>query len=156
MRVLRLIVLSTCLISVAGAAMAQEHYTEGPVWVISFYRTRPGQFDNYMKYLRSNYLVTSTESKRQGLILDSKLFVKAPRSHDDWDVAVAYLYPSYGKALDYSAADDEKGKAIAAQHFKTMDQDQQQKMTAPRFEMRDFVGSDLVREVTLRPMPVPK
>ncbi|HEV8658095.1 MAG TPA: hypothetical protein VGS96_05665 [Thermoanaerobaculia bacterium] len=156
MRIARVVILSMCLFALAGAAVAQEHFTEGPVWVISFYRTRPGQFDNYMKYLRSNYLVTSTESKRQGLILDTKVFVKAPRSHDDWDVAVAYLYPSYGKALDYNAADDEKGKAIAAQHFKTMDQDQQQKMTAPRLEMRDFVGSDLVREVTLRPMTTPK
>src|SRR5438552_15238972 len=132
MRIVRLIAISSCLLAIAAAAIAQEHYTEGPVWVMSFYRTRPGQFDNYMKYLRSNYLVTSGESKKQGLILDTKVFVKTPHDKNDWDVAIGTLYPNYGKALDYSAADDEKGKAIAAQHFKTTDTEQQQKMTAPR------------------------
>jgi len=61
-----------------GTALAQEHWTEGPVWSVSFYRTTPGHFDDYMKYLRSHYIVTTAEAKKEGLILDSKVFVKDP------------------------------------------------------------------------------
>ena len=141
-----------CLASV-GVAVAQEHWTEGPVWSVSFYRTTPGHFDDYMKYLRTHYIVTTAEAKKQGLILDSKVFVKTPNDANDWDVAIATLFPSYGKALDYNAGDDAKGKAIQAQHWKTPDQAKQREMTAPRFEMRKFVATTYTREVNLRPMP---
>ncbi len=143
-------------IALAIPLAAQEHWTEGPVWSVSFYRTRPGQFDNYMKYLRANFAITSQESKRQGLNLGSKVFVKFPNGPNDWDVAIATLYPSYAKALDYSKEDEEKGQAIAAAHFKTQDQEQQAKMTAPRLEMRDYLGTTYTREVTLRPLEAPK
>ena len=66
-----------------GVAFAQEHWTEGPVWEVSFYRTTPGHFDDYMKYLRQNYLPQSDEAKKQGLVLDRKVFVKDPTGPDD-------------------------------------------------------------------------
>jgi hypothetical protein len=141
-----------CLAS-AGIALAQEHWTEGPVWSVSFYRTTPGHFDDYMKYLRTHYIVTTAEAKKQGLILDSKVFVKTPADSNDWDVGIATLYSSYGKALDYNSGDDAKSKAIQSQHFKTPDQEKQREMTAPRFEMRKALGTTYTREVNLRPMP---
>jgi hypothetical protein len=137
----------------AGAALAQEHWTEGPVWQITFYRTTPGHFDDYMKYLRTHFITTSAEAKKQGLYLDSKFFVKQPHDAHDWDIAIATLHSSYGKALDFNPENDAKGKAIQAEHWKTKDQDKQREMTKPRLEWREFVGSDLVREVTLKPMP---
>lgn len=136
-----------------GAAVAQEHWTEGPVWQITMYRTTPGHFDDYMKYLRSNYINTAAEAKKQGVYLDSKIFVKTPRDAHDWDVAIATLHSSYGKALDFNPENDAKSKAIQAEHWKTKDQDKQREMTKPRLEWREFVGSELTREVTLRPMP---
>jgi len=141
-----------CLLG-AGVAVAQEHWTEGPVWAVSFYRTTPGHFDDYMKYLRTHYTVTTAEAKKQGLILDSKVFVKTPVDANDWDVAIATLSPSYAKALDFNQADDAKSKAIQAQHWKTPDQEKQRGMTNPRFEMRKALGTTYTREVTLRPMP---
>jgi len=141
-----------CLAS-AGVALAQEHWTEGSVRSVSFYRTTPGHFDDYMKYLRTHYIVTIAETKKQGLILDSKVFVKTPVDANDWDVAIATLFSSYGKALDFNAGDDAKSKAIQSQHFKTPDQEKQREMTAPRFEMRKALGTTYTREVTLRPMP---
>lgn len=152
MRKLIVTVAVVCLAS-AGVALAQEHWTEGPVWSVSFYRTAPGHFDDYMKYLRTHYIVTTGEAKKQGLILDSKVFVKTPNDANDWDVAIATLFSSYGKALDYNQADDAKSKAIQSQHWKTPDLDKQREMTAPRFEMRKALGTTYTREVTLRPMP---
>ena len=146
-------VVGACVVLAAGTAGAQEHWTEGPVWSCSAYRTKPGQFDEYMKYLRQNYAVTTPEEKKQGLILDSKLFVQTPTRPDSWDVLICDLYPSFGKAMDYNAGDDEKGKAIAAKHYKTGDQDKQREAAAKRLAMRDFLGTTYPREVTLRSLP---
>ena len=55
-------------------------------------------------------------------------------------------------ALDFSAEVDKKNKAIAEKHYRTADEDKQQEMIKPRLEWRTFVGTDLVREVTLKPM----
>lgn len=134
-----------------GMAAAQEHWTEGPVWQISFYRTTPGHFDEYLKYLRQNFLPQSEESKKQGIVLDQKVYVKDPTGPDDWDIAFATLYKNMA-ALDYSAELDKKGKAIAEKHYKTADEDKQRDMIKPRLEWRTFLGTQLVREVTLKPM----
>jgi hypothetical protein len=144
------VALSLCF---GAVAVAQEHWTEGPVWQIQFYRTTPGHFDDYLKYIRQNYMPQSDEGKKAGLILDTKVFVKTPNGPQDWDIAFATLYKNMA-ALDYSAENDKKNKAIAEKHYKTADEDKQRDMIKPRFEWRTPVGSDLVREVTLKPMPM--
>ena len=53
--VISLLFVGSCL--GAAAAFAQEHYTEGPVWAVNYLRTKPGKFDDYLKYLRSSYLL---------------------------------------------------------------------------------------------------
>lgn len=140
------------LFSVAGA-VAQEHWTEGPVWTVSFYRTEQGKFDEYMKYLRANAVPVVAEEKKQGLILDFKVFVKAPSNPSDWDVAIATLQPSYGKALDFNQGDADKIKAIQAKHWKTTDEDKQRDLSSSRLAMRKAIGTEYAREVNLKPMP---
>lgn len=136
-----------------GVAVAQEHWTEGPVWQIEFYRTTPGHFDDYLKYIRQNHMPQTEERKKGGLVLDFKVFVKTPSGPQDWDIAFATLYKNMA-ALDFSAEADKKNKAIGEKHYKTADEDKQRDMIKPRFQWRTPVGSDLVREVTLRPMPM--
>jgi hypothetical protein len=121
------------------------------VWNIEFYRTTPGHFDDYLKYLRQNFMPQNEESKKQGLILDQKIFVKDPTGPSDWDIAFATLYKNMA-ALDYSADLDKKSKAIAEKHYKTADEDKQREMIKPRLDWRTFLGSQLVREVNLKPM----
>ncbi len=145
------------LLLAAGSARAQEHYTEGPVWECSAYRTEPGQFDAYMKWLRGQFLPTTQEAKKQGLVLDTKIFLQTPREPTDWDVLICSLYPSFGKAMDYDKGDDDKFKAIAAKHYKTSDEDKQRELSRPRLAMRKFIGTSYIREVNLRPPgPAPK
>jgi hypothetical protein len=136
----------------SATAVAQEHWTEGPVWECSAYRTNPGQFDNYLKYIRANTEKMDAEAKKQGLILDYKTFVKVPSGPDDYDVEFCTLYPSFAKALDYDKGDEDKFDAIAAAHYGTSDEDAQAGKAASRLEMRTFVGSVYVREVNLRPI----
>lgn len=135
----------------ASAAIAQEHWTEGPAWQCDAYRTSPGQFDNYLEYIRSQVEPQNIEAKKQGLILDYKTFVKAPSDPNDYDILFCTLYPNFAKALDYNKGDDDKAKAISAAHFATPDEDKQQEMIKPRLDMRTYLGTTYVREVTLRP-----
>jgi hypothetical protein len=151
MKRLCLVLLVSCL-TVPGA-LAQEHYTEGPVWACSAIRTKQGHFDDYMKYLRQNYLPQGQESKRAGLIVDQKIYVMVPANPTDPDVLLCNLFTSFGKALDYNAGDDAKTKEIAAKHFKTADEEKQREMIANRFTFRDSLGTSYYREVTLKPMP---
>ena len=134
-----------------GVAVAQDHWTEGPVWEVSFYRTAPGHFDDYLKYLRKNVLPQNEEAKKQGLVLDNKIFVKPPTGPGDWDIAFATLFKNMA-ALDYNAENDKKGKAIAERHYKTPDEDKQREMTKPRLDWRTFLGTQIVREVSLKPL----
>jgi hypothetical protein len=136
----------------ATVAFAQDNYTEGNVRTVSFYRTKQGQFDEYMKYLRANFLPQQEEAKKQGLIVGYQVLLKTPTTAEDWDVAIATLYKSYGAALDYNQGDADKMKAIAAKHYKTGDEQKQREMASKRFDMRDYKGTSHIREVTLKPM----
>ena len=151
MKMKRIGLLAAVLALVSVSAVAQEHWTEGPVWECSAYRTNPGMFDTYIKWIRAHSEPINLEAKKQGLILDYKTFVKPPRDANDYDVMFCTLYPNFGKALDYNKGDDDKFDAISAAHWATADDAKQQELASPRLEMRKFLGTDYVREVTLRP-----
>jgi hypothetical protein len=148
----RIGLVAAALACTSVSALAQEHWTEGPVWECSAYRTNPGQFDTYLKWLRSHSLVTTAEAKKQGLIQDHKVFVKPPQDANDYDVLICSLYPSFAKALDFNQADEDKFDAIQSKHWATADEDKQRAQSAPRLEMRKYLGTTYVREVTLRPI----
>ena len=133
------------------SAVAQEHWTEGPVWECSAYQTNPGMFDTYMNWIRAHAEVTNAEAKKQGLILDYKAFIHTRDNENDYDVLFCTLYSSFGKALDYNKGDDEKFDAISAAHWATADEDKQTQLTSPRLEMRKYLGTSYHREVMLRP-----
>jgi hypothetical protein len=143
--------LAAGLLCASGTAVAQEHWNEGPVWACSSYRTAPGMFDTYIKWIRAHSEPINAEMKKQGLILDYKTFVKAPADPNDYDVLFCTLYSSYGKALDYSKSDEEKGDAISAAHWATADNEKQAELAKPRLEMRKYLGTVYVREVMLKP-----
>ena len=143
--------IAICLIT-TSLSFAQDNYTEGLVREVNFYKTKQGQFDEYMKYLRANFLPQQEEAKKQGLIVGYQVLLSTPTSGDDWDIAIVFLHKSYGAALDYSQSDADKMKAIAAKHYKTMDEQKQSEMASKRFDMREYKGTRYLREVTLKPM----
>jgi len=145
--------LAACFLLTPALSQAQEeHWNEGPIWECSSYRTAPGMFDTYIKWIRAHSEPINAEAKKQGLILDFKTFLKAPSDVNDYDVLFCTLYSSYGKALDYNKGDDDKFEAISAAHWATASEDKQTEMASPRLEMRKYLGTVHVREVTLKPI----
>jgi hypothetical protein len=56
--------LAALLLLIAPAVLAQEHYTEGPVWRVSLVRVKPTQMDAYLTSLRQGSKPLLDEEKR--------------------------------------------------------------------------------------------
>lgn len=125
--------------------IAQEHYTEGPVWRVTLIRVKPTQMDAYLATLRSATKPQFDEEKRQGIILDYKVFLKETKDNpDDWDIAVAVQYKNHA-AMDGLAA---KGEAVRDKILggKQPAQDLAEKRVA----IREIVSSELLQEIILK------
>ena len=133
-----------CLL-LAFPLLAQEHYTEGPVWRVTLIRVKPNQMDAYLATLRSATKPQFDEEKRQGIIMDYKVFLKETKdSPEDWDIAVAVQYKNHA-AMDGLAA---KGEAV---RDKILGGKQQaQDLADKRIAIREIVSSELLQEIILK------
>jgi hypothetical protein len=133
------------LLLLAPALVAQEHYTEGPVWRVSLIRVKPGQMDAYLTSLQQSSKPLLDEEKKQGMIVDYKLFFKATKANpEDWDIALAVEYKNHA-ALDGLSA---KGEAVRDKILGGKQQGQQ--LTEKRIEMRETISSELLEEIYLK------
>jgi len=133
------------LLSLAPGLLAQEHYTEGPVWRVQLIRVKPTQMDAYLTSLRQSTKPLIDEEKRQGLIVDYKVFFKESK-HDpqDWDLCIAVEYKNYA-ALDGLSA------KLEAVRDKVMGgKAQAQQLGEKRTEMREIISSELLEEIFLK------
>ena len=140
----RLCMLLACLL-IALCAVAQEHYTEGPVWRVTLIRVKPTQFDAYLTTLRQSTKQIYDELKRTGTIVDYKVFLKETKhSPEDWDIAIAVEYKNHA-AMDGLAA-----KGEAARDKILGGKQPAQALAEKRVEMRETVSSELLQEITLK------
>jgi hypothetical protein len=129
----------------APALFAQEHYTEGPIWRVQLIRVKPTQMDAYLTSLRQSTKPLIEEEKKQGMIVDYKVFLKQTKnSPEDWDIAVAIEYKNYA-AMDGQAA---KGEMIRDKILGGKAQGLQ--LNEKRSEIREIVSSDLLQEIFLK------
>jgi hypothetical protein len=129
----------------APALLAQEHYTEGPVWDVSLIRVKPTHMDDYLASLRQVSKPFFEEEKRQGAILDYKIFLKETKnSPEDWDICLAIQYKNHaaldGRAAKFEAVRDKimGGKQPA------------QQLAEKRQEIREVVSDQLLQEIVLK------
>src|ERR1700735_5147427 len=137
--------LAVFLLLLAPALLAQEHYTEGPIWPVQLIRVKPTQMDAYLTSLRQSTKPLIEEEKRQGMIVDYKVFLKETKNNpEDWDICIAVEYKNHA-AMDGLSAKTEAvrdkilgGKAPA------------QQLSEKRAEIRETVSSDLLQEIYLK------
>ena len=127
----------------ATATFAQSpNYNVGPVWRVSYYSIKPGKGDAFWKDFRENFKPLYEEYKKAGLITDYKLFVNPVTDHpNDWDVAIATLYPNWASLDDLDA----KAATIVIKHYGS--RDAAIEAGVKRSEMRELIASHLAREV---------
>jgi hypothetical protein len=129
----------------AATALADEGrvYKEGPVIDVSYIRTMPGRYDDYMKFLATDYRTFMEASKKAGLILDYNIYSATPRSPKDPDLVLTIVYANMA-ALDRS----EEADAVAAKTMGSMAE--QNKASMDREAMRQVLGSQLMRKLILK------
>jgi competence protein ComGC len=133
------------LLLCAMPVLAQEHYTEGPVWQVSLIRVKPTQMDAYLTSLRERSKPLLEEQKRQGMIMDYKWFLNQTKhGQQDWDMALAVEYKNFA-ALDGLTA---KSEAVRDKILGSKQAAQQ--LGEKRQEIREIVEIMLMREVTLK------
>lgn len=137
-----LVVLLLCL---APALFAQEHYTEGPVWRVELIRVKPTHMDEYLTSLRQSTKPLIEEEKRQGVIMDYKVFLKETKNGpEDWDICVAIEFKNHA-ALDGLVAKGEmaRDKILGGKA-------QGQQLGEKRAEIREIISSELMQEIFLK------
>lgn len=132
-------------VAVSCTAMAQEvrPYKEGTVTSVSFVRTKPGKFDDYMKYLLGPYKTLMEAQKKAGLILDHRVYAAYPKNPHEPDIILTVTFANMA-ALDRSDESD----AVVAKVMGNIPA--QNKGLADRESIREILGSELVRELVAR------
>jgi hypothetical protein len=134
----------TFVLLLAPALFAQEHYTEGPVWRIQLIRVKPTQMDAYLTSLRQSTKPLIEEQKKQGIIMDYKIFLKETKANpEDWDICVAVEYKNHA-AMDGLVA---KGEATRDKILGGKQPAQQ--LADKRAEIREIISSELLQEIFL-------
>lgn len=87
------------LLAASVPAHAQAPFKEGPVVEVSYIRTEPGQFDNYMRYVFGDYARLQNALKEAGIIVDWAVFVTDTRSPDEANLVLTTTYANMA-ALD--------------------------------------------------------
>src|SRR6266851_5632396 len=126
-------------------AFTQEHYTEGPIWQVTLIRVKPTQMDAYLTSLRANTKSIYEEMKKEGAILDYKVFLNTTK-HDpqDWDIAIGVQYKNFA-ALDGLTA---KGESVRDKILGSKQNALQ--IGEKRQAMREIVSVMILREVSLK------
>ena len=127
---------------------AQENMTPGPVWRVTMYKVKPGKMNDVLMDLRQNFRVVNEEFKRQGLIVDYRMYTNSTtEGPGDWDFAIAIGYKNWAALDDLGP----KAEVITLKHYGT--REKRQAAADARNQLRDVVASRLMREQTLKPLP---
>lgn len=127
--------------------LAQENaraYTEGPVLQVSYIRTEPGKFDEYLQYLATTYKTIMEEQKKAGIILDYAIYANQPLTPADPDLILTVTYANLG-ALDNL---DERTDAITNKVWGSLQASNE--ASADREVLRTQLGGRLLRQLMLK------
>jgi hypothetical protein len=130
----------------ASAAYSQEDhaYTQGTVTIVSFVRTEPGMFDDYLRYLSNTYKKIMEEEKKQGIIVDYALYQALPATPQDADVILTVTYKNMAAFDGLQARTDPLIKEIFGSLPKAA------AASADREKLRKQLGAQMVRQLILK------
>ena len=126
------------------SAQSDAPYTEGPVWEITMVKTKPGMDAEYLKGLAKTLKGTLEEAKKQNLVLDYKILLGSTATPQDFDILIMVESKNMA-ALDNGR---EKFDPIARKIVGTTEQ--QQAIAVKRLDIREIMGTKLMREITLK------
>jgi hypothetical protein len=143
---LQIVVLAALSLGIASLCSAQSDapYTEGPVWNATMVKTKAGMTDEYLKGLARTLKASLEEAKKQNLVLDYKILLGDAATPQDFNILIMV------ESKNMAAQDNtrEKFDPIARKVVGTTDQ--QEALQVKRLDIREIVGTKLMREITLK------
>lgn len=125
-------------------AQSDAPYTEGPVWNLTMVKTKSGMSDDYLKGIAKSFKGTMDEAKKQNLIMDYKVLIGDASTAQDYDILLMV------ESKNMAAFDNAREKFDPISHKVTGSLDQQRDAAVKRLDIREIVGTKLMREVTLK------
>jgi hypothetical protein len=143
---LQIVARAALSLGISSLCLAQSDapYTEGPVWNITMVKVKPGMGDEYLKSLAKTLKLSLEEGKKQNLIVDYKILLGNAATPQDFDILVMVESKNMA-ALDNGR---EKFDPIARKIVGTTEQ--QQAIAVKRLDIREIMGTKLMREITLK------
>ena len=145
-RKLQIVAIAALSLGIASLCSAQSDapYTEGPVWTVTMVKTKTGMTDEYLKELAKTLKGTLEEAKKQNLVLDYKILLGNPATPQDFNILIMV------ESKNMAAQDNtrEKFDPIARKVVGTTDQ--QQALQVKRLDIREIMGTKVMREITLK------
>ena len=133
----------TVAMQVASAA-DERPYTFGPVVNVAYIKTKPGHFDDYIKYVGTTYRQLMESEQKAGYVLSWAVYRAQPHSAQDADVILTVTYKNWA-ALDGLA-----DRAETAQKKVWSTRAGISKAQVDREALREVLGSDNVQQIILK------
>jgi L-rhamnose mutarotase len=136
---------ATLAISTSVTRAQEDHaYTQGPVTIVSFVRTEPGMFEEYLRYLDNTYKKLMDQLKKKGAVTDYAVYQAQPRDAQDADVIITVTYKNMAALDTLQASTDPLMKELFGSLPKAAS------ASADREKLRKQLGSQMVRQLILR------
>ncbi len=139
------LLMSAVSASAQTPAASGRVYTEGPVTVMTYVRSKPGMFERYMAYLNGPYRMIMEAQKTAGLITAYAIQTSPTRTPQDHDLLLTVTYRNWA-ALD-GLADRSDGVANRVRQNTPQQRDQE---FIDRAEMREVLGSRNYQQLVLK------
>ena len=130
---------STLALADEGRAYSMSSVTE-----VTSVRTKPGMFNEYVKFLAGPFRQEQEELKKLGVVTDYTFFGATPRGPHDPDLYIVVTYKNMA-ALDTL---EEKDDTVTKKIFGSMKQ--AEKGQVDRESIREILGSQFIRELKLK------
>jgi len=136
---------SLAVAGVASSAIAQERvYDNGPAWDVASIQTKPGHFDDYMRFVAKTWRAEQEQLKRAGYVIDYKVFSTIDARDNEPDVLLAVEWKNMA-ALDMPL---DQRDAMTKQLFGSMAG--ADKADIDRESLRTLRGDTMFRELVFK------
>jgi hypothetical protein len=135
--------LLTLAMQVASAA-DEKPYSDGPIVNVSYIKTKPGQFEAYMKYLATTYKQLMESEKKAGYVLSWSVYRAQPHSATEADLILTTTYKNW------AALDGISDRINVEQKKVWTNQAGISKAQVDREALRETLGSDTVQQLVIK------
>lgn len=132
------------VMAIDGQAQDVHPYTEGTVWQITYVKSAPGHYEDYLRDLAAGWKVVNEAAIQAGHVVSYKILTAPAVNQSDWDLMLLVEVPNMAALDDANAKFD----PIITQVFGSLPESQQ--ANVQRSELREILGGKLAREITLK------